>query len=184
MRRTFVLLTVLLCLIHPLAATVLLPVDFKDVVGGSQIIVHGRVVDVRAEWAPDRSQIESVVTIAPVQFYRGSTAPLVTFRVPGGTVGRYRQVTVGAPEFAPGEEAVLFLKTSGPAMPRLFGLNQGVFRVDVDRRTGRRMVLQPVVMARGTAPERVTRGARTRQPLSLDVFSAQLRSVMQQGGSR
>ena len=77
MRRTFVLLTVLLCLIHPLAATVLVPVDFKDVVGGSQIIVYGRVVDVRAEWAPDRSQIESVVTIAPVQFYRGSTAPSV-----------------------------------------------------------------------------------------------------------
>jgi hypothetical protein len=34
-------------------------------------------------------------------------------------------------------------------------------------------------MARGPAPERVTRGARTRQPLSLDIFGAQLRGVMQ-----
>lgn len=181
MRRLFAFLIVLLCLVQPLAATVLLPADFKDVVAGSQIIVHGRVVDVRAEWTADRSQIETVVTIAPVLFYRGSSTEWVTFRVPGGSVGRYRQVTVGAPTFATGDEAVLFLKANGPTVPHLVGLSQGVFRVGVDQRTGRRMVLQPVVMARGAAPERVTRGARTRQPLTLDVFGAQLRAVMQQG---
>lgn len=184
MRRFFAFLIVLLCLAHPLSATLLVPADFTDLVAGSQIIVHGRVVDVRAEWTPDRSQIETLVTIAPVLFYRGSSNQSVTFRVPGGSVGRYRQVTVGAPAFAPGDEAVLFLTANGPIVPHVFGLSQGVFRVSVDRRTGRRMVLQPVVMARGTAPERVTRGARTRQPLTLEVFSAQLRAVMQQGGAR
>ena len=184
MRRFFAFLAMLLCLVHPMAATVLLPSDFKEIVAGSQIIVHGRVADVRAEWTPDRSQIETVITVAPVLFYRGASTQAVTFRVPGGSVGRYRQVTVGAPAFAPGDEAVFFLTANGPAVPHLFGLSQGVFRVRVDPRTGRRLVQQPVVMARGAAPERVTRGARTRQPLSLDVFAVQLRGVMQQGGAR
>src|SRR5687768_11439832 len=184
MRRTVVCFLVLLCFSQALAATVLLPADFKDIVTGSQIIVHGRVIDVRAEWAGDRSQIFSYVTIAPSAFYRGTTTSTVTFRVPGGTVGRYKQVTVGAPAFVPGEEAVLFLKANGPAVPDVFGQSQGVFRVRLDERSGRRMVIVPIGMARGPAAERVARGARTRQPLALEVFGAQLRAVLQQGGAR
>jgi len=68
-------------------------------------------------------------------------------------------------------------------VPHVFGLNQGVFRVQVDRRTGRRTVMQPIVMAKGTAPERVVRGARDRQPLPLDQFAGQIRTVLQ-GGAR
>lgn len=184
MLRSLACFIVLLGFSHPLAATVLLPADFKDIVAGSQIIVHGRVIDVRAEWSADRSQIFSYVTLAPSSFYRGTTAGTVTFRVPGGAVGRYKQVTVGAPEFVPGEEAVVFLRADGPAVPHVFGLNQGVFRVRVDQRTGRRMVILPIVMARGTAAERVSRGARTRQPLALEVFGAQLQAVLQQGSVR
>lgn len=184
MRRTIASLIMLLCLADTLAATVLLPADFKDIVFGSQVIVHGRVVDVRSEWTVDRTQIESFVTVAPSSFYRGAPTPSVTFRVPGGQVGRYKQVTVGAPSFAPGEEAVLFLRASGPSIPHVFGLSQGVFRVRVDQRTGRRMVILPVVMARGAGAERLTRGARTRQPLTLDVFGAQLRAVLGQGGAQ
>ena len=184
MRRCFAFLILLLCLAHPLAATVLLPADFNDVVTGSQIIVHGRVVAVRAEWSDDRSQIESYVTVAPSSFYRGSPATSVTFRVPGGQVGRYKQVTVGAPQFVPGEEAIVFLRANGPAIPQVFGLNQGVFRVRVDQRTGRRTVILPILMARGTGAERVSRGARVRQPLPIDAFTAQLRATLQQGGAR
>src|SRR5688572_18972946 len=160
MRRTVACLFVWLCFVHPLAATVLLPADFKDIVSGSQVIVHGRVVDVRAEWNGDRSQIESYVTVAPSSFYRGTPAPSVTFRVPGGQVGRYKQVTVGAPQFVPGEEAIVFLRGSGPAVPQIFGLSQGVFRVRVDQRTGQRTVILPILMARGAAAEPVSRGAR------------------------
>ena len=184
MRRHFAFLILLLCLAHPLAATVLLPADFNDIVTGSQIIVHGRVVDVRAEWTDDRRQIESYVTVAPSSFYRGSPAASVTFRVPGGQVGRYKQVTVGSPQFVPGEEAIVFLRANGPAVPQVFGLSQGVFRVRVDQRTGRRTVILPILMARGASAERVTRGARIRQPLPIDAFAAQLRATIQQGGAR
>ena len=179
--RFLALLPLMLGLSSALSATVLIPSDFREIVSGSQIIVHGRVSEVRAEWTEGRRRIESVVTLAPSSVYRGTAARTVTFRVPGGQIGRYKSVTVGAPEFRVGEEVVLFLKARGPSVPQIFGLNQGVFRVQVEPRTNRRLVTQPIVMAKGAAPERVVRGASARRPLPLDQFAAQIRTVLQGG---
>jgi hypothetical protein len=182
--RSSVLIALLLCFTPSLSATVLLPAEFREIVSGSQIIVHGRVSDVRAEWSDGRRRIESLVTIEASSFYRGTPVRSVTFRVPGGQIGRYKSVTVGAPEFRAGDEAVLFLRSQGPAVPQVFGLNQGVFRVRVDARSGRRLVTQPIVTARGAAPETVARGARERRPLPLEQFAAQVRAALQQGGAQ
>ncbi|MBA2301768.1 MAG: hypothetical protein H0W08_03975 [Acidobacteria bacterium] len=182
--RSTALIALLLCFTPSLSATVLLPAEFREIVSGSQIIVHGRVTDVRAEWRDGRRQIESVVTLEAASFYRGTPETTVTFRVPGGQIGRYKSVTVGAPEFRAGEEVVMFLKSYGPAVPQVFGLNQGVFRVRVDARSGRRLVTLPILMARSDAPEAVTRGATERRPLPIEQFSAQVRTVLQQGGAR
>jgi hypothetical protein len=181
--RSALLLTLLLCFTPSLSATVLLPAEFREIVAGSQIIVYGRVSDVRAEWGDGRRRIESVVTLDAASFYRGTPASTVTFRVPGGQIGRYKSVTVGAPEFRAGDEVVLFLKSQGPAVPHVFGLNQGVFRVRVDARSGRRLVTMPIVTARSSAPEPVTRGAVARRPLPLEQFAAQVRTILQ-GGAR
>jgi hypothetical protein len=181
--RFLLLIPLLLGFVPALSATVLIPAEFREIVSGSQIIVYGRVSEVRAEWLDGRRRIESVITLDASSFYRGTAARSVTFRVPGGQIGRYKSVTVGAPEFKAGDEVVLFLKAQGPSMPHVFGLNQGVFRVNVDQRTGRRTVMQPILMSRGTAPQRVVRGARDRQPLPLDQFAAQVRTVLQ-GGNR
>jgi hypothetical protein len=182
--RFAALLALLLCFTPPLSATVLVPAEFREIVTGSQIIVHGRVSDVRAEWIDGRRRIESVVTLQAADFYRGTPAERVTFRVPGGQIGRYKSVTVGAPEFRAGDEVVLFLKARGPAVPQVFGLNQGVFRVRVDARSGRRLVTQPIVMARTAAPEPVVRGAADRRPLPLEQFATQVRTVLRQGGAQ
>lgn len=177
--RFLLLIPVLLGLSSILSATVLIPSEFREIVSGSQIIVHGRVTDIRAEWLDGRRRIESVVTLEPSAFYRGTAARAVTFRVPGGQIGRYKSVTVGAPEFRAGDEVVLFLKAQGPVVPQVFGLNQGVFRVRVEPRTGRRVVMQPIVTAKSAAPERVVRGARERQPVPLAQFAAQIRTVLE-----
>lgn len=181
--RCAVLLALLMCFAPPLSATVLLPAEFREIVSGSQIIVYGRISDVRAEWTDGRRRIESVVSVEPSSFMRGTPVPVVSFRVPGGQIGRYKSVTVGAPEFRAGDEVVLFLRSAGPAMPQVFGLNQGVFRVRVDERTGRREVTQPVLMGRGTEPEPVVRGAADRRALALEQFTQQVKSVLQ-GGAR
>lgn len=166
------------------SATVLVPAEFSEIVGGSQIIAYARVVDVRPEWADGRRWIDSVVTAEVVSYLKGGPEETITFKVPGGRLGRYRSVVVGAPVFARGDEAVLFLKSDaahGESLPNVFGLNQGVFRVKVDPRTGQRMVVPPPVTAAGPAagePQAVKRGAIDRRPLAFDAFGARVREAM------
>ena len=184
MRRLFSIIVLLLCA-RELHATVLLPAEFREIVAGSQVIVYGRVTDVRAEWSDDRRRIDTIVTVEAGSYLKGGPGDTVTFRVPGGQIGRYRNVMIGAPSFEPGEEAVLFLSASGPSVAHIFGLSQGVFRVRVDPRTGRRLVVPPVLMAGGDAPETIVRGDRSRRQLSLDAFAATVRTAMDQpGGGR
>jgi hypothetical protein len=184
MRRFFLVVAMLVCA-RDLRATVLLPAEFREIVAGSQIIVYGRIADVRPEWSEDRRRIDTVVTVEASAYLKGGPGPTVTFRIPGGQIGRYRNVMVGAPSFQAGEEAVLFLSAAGPSIAHVFGLNQGVFRVRVDARTGRRVVIPPVLMSQGAEPQPVTRGDRTRRQLGLDAFAATVRTAMTQpGGGR
>ena len=169
------------------SATVLVPAEFSEIVGGSQIIAYARIVDVRPEWADGRRWIDSVVTAEVVSYIKGGSDTTISFKVPGGRLGRYRSVVVGAPVFARGDEAMLFLKSNADAdgLPEVFGLNQGVFRVKVDPRTGQRMVVPPPVTASpATDPavageaQPVKRGALDRRPLPFDAFGARVRDVM------
>jgi hypothetical protein len=111
------------------SALTVLPAEFSEMVNGSQLIVHGRIVDVRSQAINDRRSIESVVTVAVIESFKGSTGSEVAFRMPNGELGRYRRVLIGVPEFQPGQEVVLFLAGRAPALPMPFGLSQGVFRV-------------------------------------------------------
>lgn len=145
----------------PAAALTLIPADFNEMISGSQTIVHGRVVDVRAQTTTGAARtIESVITIAVIDAIKGTAAREVRFRVPGGRLGRYRRVVVGAPEFVEGQELILFLRGSPPALPMPFGISQGVYRV-----------------AGG-----VVRGDPSRHPLEIADFVRQVRTVA--GGPR
>ena len=165
-------------------ATVLVPAEFTEIVGGSEIIAYARIIDVRPEWADGRRWIDSVVTADVVSYLKGGSEHTISFKVPGGRLGRYRSVVVGAPVFTPGDEAVLFLKSSatpGESLPDVFGLNQGVFRVKIDQRTGQRMVVPPPVIAADPAaaePQPVKRGSLDRRPLPFDAFGARVREAM------
>jgi hypothetical protein len=108
---------------------------------------------------------------------KGQAGPSLTFRVPGGTVGRYRRVIIGAPSFTEGEEVVLFLTSRGPSVPYPFGLSQGVYRVS--RASGRAMVMPPLVHFEGTGSERIVRGDPARRPLALGDFAREVRGVME-----
>jgi hypothetical protein len=183
--RHFITLIMLLWLAQDVRATVLLPAEFREVVAGSQIIVYGRVADVRPEWSDDRRRIDTIVTLEAGSYLKGGPGDTVTFRVPGGQIGRYRNVMVGAPEFREGEEVVLFLSAAAPSIAHVFGLNQGVYRVRVDARTGRRVVMPPVLTASSDAPQAVVRGDQSRQPLPLESFAASVRTAMTRtGGAR
>lgn len=169
-------------------ATVLVPIEFRELVTSARVIVHGRVVDVHPEWVDGRRAVETLVTLDAAEYLKGDPLGQITFKVPGGELGRYRTVFVGAPEFARGDEVILFLKTNGSSMPFVIGLSQGVFRVVTDARSGRRVVTPPMVMARaGVDAEKVVRGDPSRREVPVETFRDTVRQVLAetaQGGAR
>jgi hypothetical protein len=180
MRRTGVLIATLL-FASTLSATVLLPAEFREIVAGSDIIAHVRVVDVRPEWADGRRRVESVVSAEVITSLKGGSGPTLEFKVPGGQLGRYQTVMIGAPVFERGDEAVLFLRSGdSDQLPTVFGLNQGVFRVRVDSRTGQSLVVPPPLMATptGSTAQLVRRGSLDRRPLPVNAFGARVREAM------
>ena len=157
--------------------TVLVPAEFREIVNGSDIIAYGRVTSTAVEWSDDRKHVDTLVTLQVGTYLKGGSGATIDFRVPGGTIGRYMNVMVGAPHFSPGDEVVIFLNARGRERPSVFGLNQGVFRVTLDSQTRRRMVAAPV-MSRGDAREPVVRGMSARKPLPLETFGAQVETVL------
>ena len=165
----------LLCLIAspPTSAMVVVPVEFSEMVTASDLVVHGRIVAIRPQLVGDRRTIETVITVSVLEALKGQPGETVYFRVPGGQVGRYRRVMVGAPEFTAGEEVVLFLKGRLPSVPLPFGLSQGVYRV-VHAADGRAVVTPPMV---AEAAGRVVRGDPSRRPVELSTFARSVRTI-------
>lgn len=163
----------------PVLATVYVPADFTEMVTASTFIVHGRVADVRSEPTFDRRAIVTQVTVDVAQPLKGRPGESITFRVPGGQVGRYRRVIVGAPEFDRGDEVILFLTSRGPSIPYVFGLSQGAYRVS--RASGRAVVTPLALIGRGGdgVAEPIVRGDPARRPLPLEEFAREVRAVME-----
>jgi hypothetical protein len=157
------------------SAMVVVPVEFSAMVASSELVVHGRVATVRSQITGDRRTIETLIAVSVVDALKGQPGSTVYFRVPGGQVGRYRRVMVGAPEFTEGEEVVLFLKGRPPVVPMPFGLTQGVYRV-ARARDGRSMVTPPMV---SEAPGRIVRGDPARRPREIAVFARDVRAIVE-----
>ena len=177
-RSRFVLLLASCLAPAALGATVLVPAEFREIVNGSQLIAFGQVVETAAEMSDDRKRIDTLVTLRVQTYLKGGPGETIVFRVPGGRVGRYRNLMIGAPMFEIGDEAVFFLKSTGGAGFHIFGLSQGLFRVRVDEATRRRIVVPPALMAKGTTPEVVVRGSTARRSVPLETFGAQVQAVL------
>ena len=163
---------IMLLLAWPVTATTILPADFTQMVTESQVIVHARVIDVAGELVGPTRTIESRVTVEVLSPIKGQPGAEVVFRIPGGRVGRYRRIFVGAPTFNAGDEVLLFLKGRAPAVAMPYGLSQGVYRVS--RATGSPLVI-PVPPLEGVAG--TVRGDPARKPLPLDEFMRQIRAL-------
>jgi hypothetical protein len=159
-----------------LDATVLVPVSLGELANEAGAIVRGRVVAAEARFTPDRRAIETLVTLDTEEALKGSLGPSVHFLVPGGTLGRYRSIFVGAPAFALGQRVVVFLGWNGPSYPYLLGLSQGVFRLQADGANG--WLITPTPIASPAATARVVRGDPARRPMPLAEFEQQVRALV------
>ncbi len=184
MRRTFVCACLLsaLCAAARVEGTVYVPADLATLAAEARAIAYGRVVAIESRWVDDavRRAIETLVTLEVAEYAKGNLGQTVTLRVPGGQLGPYKSLMIGAPRFSEGEEVVLFLAAEGPAIPHLLALGQGVYRVRLSAATGMRMVTPEIVRLAGAEPaagQRVVRGDAARRPAPLQAFMQEVRAL-------
>jgi hypothetical protein len=161
-------------------ATVVVPAGMTELAQEARAIVHGRVVRIDARQG-DGLRVERIVTVQVSDYLKGSLGNVVQLRLPGGSYGRYRTITIGTPELAEGDEVVLFLaQRDGEALPHLLGFHQGLYRLVSDPSTGERFVMPPVVQGAAGAAEAmpVTRGDVRRRPATLDEFRATIAAAL------
>ena len=176
--RTLLTCGVLLALALPARATVIVPADLGELSREARAIVRGRVASLDAQWTEDRGTIETIVTLEVESYLKGALGQVLRFRVPGGELGRFRSIVVGAPEFVVDERVVVFLGAQGPSVPFVLGFNQGVFRV-VPASDRSEWVMTPLAMLSGPADAtgRVVRGDPARRAMALDEFERRVRAL-------
>jgi hypothetical protein len=157
-------------------AAVLVPADLAELSRDAGAIVRGRVAAVEGRWTPNRRGVETLVTLEVEAYLKGALGETVTFKLPGGRLGRFRNVVVGAPELAVDQRIIVFLGHRGPGIPFVLGLSQGVYRLV---HTGDTWLVTPTVpSAAAPLPQRVVRGDPARRPLALPVFERHVRAVV------
>jgi hypothetical protein len=162
-------------------ATVVVAATLGELARDARAIPRGRVVAVEGRWTDDRRTIETLVTLDVDGYLKGSLGDTVQFRVPGGQLGRFRSVVVGAPEFTVGQRVILFLGASGPMIPYILGMNQGVYRISATS-DGTGWLVTPPALLPSASGGRIVRGDPSRQPLALADFESQIRSLA--GGAK
>jgi hypothetical protein len=157
-------------------ATVLIPADLGELSREALAIARGRVAAIDAQWTEDHGTIETIVTLEVESYLKGGLGSTLRFRVPGGELGRFRSIVVGAPEFAVDQRVVVFLGAHGPSVPHVLGLNQGVFRVSRAAGGTGWLVTSPVALPTG-AGARIVRGDPSRRSFALGDFEQTVRAL-------
>jgi len=176
MRTSWILSVMLWAAVAPVGATTIVPADLGELSRDAVAIARGRVADVRSQWTEDRGTVETIVTLEVESYLKGSLGATVRFRVPGGELGRFRTIVVGAPDFVVDQHVVVFLGAHGPTVPHIVGFNQGVFRVvRAPGDSGWLVAPPPNVSGSTTTP--VVRGDVSRRPVALADFEQRVRTL-------
>jgi hypothetical protein len=174
--RTLTFAIVALFLGTSAETTVLLPADLGDLSREAYAIVRGRIAAVDARWtSAERLAIETIVTLDAERWLKGALGRTIQFRIPGGRLGRYRNIVMGAPEFAPGQQVILFLGARPPSLPYVLGLSQGVFRLAASG--GEWVVTPPAILPATGPPVKIVRGDPARRLMPIVEFENHVRSL-------
>src|SRR5437764_7076931 len=165
--RAFVLMILTIASARP-SATVVVAADLGQLTRDARAIVRGRVMALDARWTEDRQTVETIVTLEVESYLKGALGQTLQFRTPGGELGRFRSIMVGAPEFSTGERVVVFLGAIGPGIPYVLGFNQGVYRMV--RAGDGWTVTPPPLFPSAAGALKIVRGDSARRPLALATF--------------
>lgn len=115
MKRTLLKKTFLIffvgCFIIPIPFLYAQEIRLLEQINASDLIVTGKVKNIRCEWDSKRENIWTIVTIECDEFIKGkNNKNEITIRSLGGTIGELSQVITGAPKFQVGEILLGFLR--------------------------------------------------------------------------
>jgi hypothetical protein len=147
-RRAVVVLAVGVALAaRPASATLLVPMSDQDLVASSDLVVIGRVQHIESALL-GTNRVVTRITLGVEQALKGTpTANSVVITEPGGEVGGRRVVVFGAPTFARGERALVFLRVRRDGSLSTNALSLGKYDItedDVARRTLPRLDARPL----------------------------------------
>jgi hypothetical protein len=166
-----------------LSATTVMPLPFDDLVAGADFVVHAVVKSVSSEWQENQGHRNIITKITlEVRTTVAGTAPATLVLVQlGGQVGQDRLEVSGSPQFAVGDEDILFVQGNGRQLSPLVGMMYGRFPVVHDAATHTSYIARSNGAALYSAQEvaqplgrKLTHPAAA-NPLTLDRFIQQIR---------
>ena len=143
MSRRIVLSLQLICLtlFGALArATTLARLSLENLAASADSVARLRCADAQAHW--ENGSIWTVTQFDVLETMKGNLPSQISVRLPGGRVGHVTTAVDGAPRFAAGEEAILFLERSRAGNLTVTGWVEGSFRISRDPVTRAETVTQ------------------------------------------
>lgn len=107
-------------------ATSVRPLSLQQLTQGAEHVVYGNVSKVESFW--NGGKIETNVTLVPYETWKGTPAPTVVVRVPGGTVGNVTMRCSEAPVFRATDDVVCFLRSKG-GVKEVYGWFRGQYTI-------------------------------------------------------
>ncbi|HYT53920.1 MAG TPA: hypothetical protein VEQ38_04335 [Verrucomicrobiae bacterium] len=108
-------------------ATTLQELSFDRLIGEADLIIKGRVEELKTRQVSDRRSMTTIVTVSIERQFKGPKVSSVTIEQPGGSLGDVTLGVPGLPEFTYGEDVILFLKRPRGGAFNIVGGKQGKF---------------------------------------------------------
>ena len=182
MHRWVLVITIVITVVMlttPSSATQILHRSLEELGSDSQLVVQGRVTDVRSYWNEAHTKILTETRVDVDRQFKGSGDDTIAVVQMGGVVDDVRMTVSGALAWRPGEEVVLFLEDSLPQTYRVAGFSQGKFAVERDR-NGEVFVRRPLL----GVPLVNAKDADREMRLSLDELLRRTLNIREEGGQR
>lgn len=131
MRRLLATLTWLICAAQLVTATTVVPPTFDALVAEADAVFEGEVVDVRSQTVTNGANevITTQVSFRVAKTHKGNPGPVAVLEFLGGTVGNRTFVVDGVPQFAVGDQDILFVNQHERLISPVVGMHYGRFKI-------------------------------------------------------
>jgi hypothetical protein len=182
--RLLVLLTLLagitLCSLSATGATVK-RMDIATLTHEAKDVVIGKVTKVESNWATDRHQIMTQITVDVSESFKGVSSGTIQISQIGGVVGDVRATAGGFPTFEEGKDVLLFLNDNPAGIIPTVGLGQGKYDILTDPQTGVKTVVNDLS---GIEYLNNTSNVKAKsQRLTLNELTDQIRTALRDGNN-